>query len=97
MAFQAYKTQGLSNAYAAVALVVGFTGQLKSWWDNILTKEMRNEILSHKKVTRTSGMEVEEEDAVEILLHTIALHFIATQKKNKQPPKLSSSTFTAQP
>ena len=26
MAFQAYKTQGVTNAHAVVALVVGFTG-----------------------------------------------------------------------
>jgi len=85
MAFQAYKTQGVSNAHAAVALVVGF--QLKSWWDNILTQEMRNEILSHKKVTRTSGMEVEEEDAIEILLHTITLHFIGNPKEEQAATK----------
>ena len=87
MAFQAYKTQGVSNAHAAVALVIGFTDQLKSWWDNILTQEMRNEILSHKKVTRTSGMEVEEEDAVEILLYTITIHFIGNPKEEQAVTK----------
>ena len=87
MAFQAYKTQGVSNAHAAVALVVGFTGQPKSWRHNILTQEMRNEILIHKKVTRTSVMEVEEEDAVEILLHTITLHFIGNPKEEQAVTK----------
>jgi len=87
MAFQAYETQGVINAHAAVALVVGFTGQLKSWWDNIPTQEMRNEILSHKKVTRTSGMEIEEEDVVEILLHAITLHFIGNPKEEQAAAK----------
>ena len=87
MAFQAYKTQGVTNAHAAVAFVVGFTGQLKSWWYNILTHEMRDEILNHKSITRTSGMEVEEEDAVEILIHTITLHFIGNPKEKQTAAK----------
>jgi len=99
MTFQAYKTQGVSNAHAAVALVVGFAGQLKSWWDNILTQEMRNEILSHKKDTRTAGMEVEEKDAVELLHHTITLHFIGNPKEEQAATKtvlinLRCPTFT---
>ena len=84
---QASKTQGVTNAHAAVAFVVGFTGQLKPWWDNILTQEMRDEILNHKSITRTSGMEVEKEDAVEILSHTLTLHFIRNPKEEQAAAK----------
>ena len=88
MAFQAYKVKGVFNATAAVAFVVGFTGQLKSWWDNILTQEMRDAILNHKHTIRnTSGMEVEEEDAVEVLIHTITLHFIGNPQKGEAAAK----------
>jgi len=82
MAYQSYKVQSISNAVAAVALVVGFAGQLKSWWDNILTQEQRDAILSHKCTRRnSSGMDVEEEDAVECLIHTITLLFIGSPKR----------------
>jgi len=92
--------QGVTNAIAAVAFLVGFTGQLKSWWDNILTQEMRDAILNNKHTVRkTSGMEVEEEDAVEVLIHTITLHFIGNPKEEQAATKtilinLHSPTLT---
>ena len=88
MAYQSYKVQSISNAVATVTLVVGFAGQLKSWWDNILTQEQRDAILSHKYSRRnSSGMDVEEEDVVECLLHTITLHFIASPKEEQAAAK----------
>jgi len=88
MAFQAYNVQGVTNATAAVFFMVGFTGQLKPWWDNILTQEMRDAILNHKNTIRnTSAMEVEEEDAVEVLIHTITLHFIVSPKEKQAANK----------
>ena len=88
MAYQAYKVQGVTNAVAALSIVVGFVGQLKFWWDNILTTEAREAILSHKYTQRnSSGMDVEEEDVVESLLHTITLHFIGNPKEEKAMEK----------
>jgi len=77
MALSAYKAHKLTNSQAATALVVGFSGQLKSWWDNFLTDEERMKIPNHKyKRLNDRGIEVEEENGAEMLIHTITLHFL---------------------
>ena len=71
------------------ALVIGFTGQLKSWWDNTFTPEERAAILTHKKRVRnaTTGLEEEEDDCVQTLLHTITLHFSGNPKEEQAVSK----------
>ena len=47
MAANAYKTQSeTSNKAIAEILVAGFTGQLKGWWDHLLTKQQQLDILN---------------------------------------------------
>jgi len=58
---------------------------------------MRDEILNHKSITRTSGMEVEEEDAVEILIHTITLHSVGNPKKEQAAAKTVLINLRCQP
>ena len=85
MAHNAYKTQGHSDTNIAVALVIGFTGQLKSWWDNTFTPEERLAILNHKKRVRNAitGLEEDEDDCVQTLLHSITLHFLGNPKEEQ--------------
>ena len=54
MAVTAYKTNQLPEQNATVYIVTRFTGQLKYWWDNILTLEDKQTILNY---------EIEVEDA----------------------------------
>ncbi|KAH9752640.1 hypothetical protein KPL71_014772 [Citrus sinensis] len=47
MAANAYKTQsGTSDKAIAEILIAGFTGQLKGWWDHLLTKQQQLDILN---------------------------------------------------
>ena len=86
MALLAYKAHKLTNSQAATALVVGFSGQLKSWWDNFLTDDERTKILNHKyKKTNDRGVEVKEENGAEML--TITLHFLGNPKKEQAASK----------
>jgi len=88
IALSAYKAHKLINSQAATALVVGFSGQLKSWWDNFLTNDERSGILNHKyKKTNDRGVEIEEENGAEILIHTITLHFIGNPKEEQASSK----------
>lgn len=82
MAISAYKTKRHSRAQAATALAIGFVGQLKNWWDNFLNAETRVKILNHTyKRVDDKGKEVDEEDRLEMLIHTITLHFIGNPKE----------------
>jgi len=88
MALSAYKGHELTNSQAATALVVGFLGQLKSWWDNFLTDEQQRKLLNHKyKQTNDRGVEVEEENGAELLIHTITLHFIGNPGEEQTASK----------
>jgi len=84
MAMTAYRTKGLDSKTQAIAIVNGFQGQLKYWWDNFLTEEEHNRILEFKRVTRnSSGIEIEESTAATLLIHTITLHFLGNPKEDQ--------------
>ena len=42
MAIAAYRTKGLDSKTQAIAIINGFQGQLKYWWDNFLTEDEHN-------------------------------------------------------
>ena len=44
-----FKVNGYSNKNTATIIVLGFSGQLKNWWDKYLTYEKRLAILNHTK------------------------------------------------
>jgi len=47
-----------------------------------LTDEERTRILNHKyKRTNDCGVEVDEENGAEMLIHTITLHFLGNPKE----------------
>ncbi|KAH9723908.1 hypothetical protein KPL70_007304 [Citrus sinensis] len=74
MAANAYKTQsGTSDKAIAEILIAGFTGQLKGWWDHLLTKQQQLDILNYIQVDEFNSP---IQDAVATLILTISLHFI---------------------
>ena len=88
MAVTTYRTKGLDSKTQAIAIINGFQGQLKYWWDNFLTEEEHNRILEFKRVTRNSnGIEVEEPAAAALLIHTITLHFLGNPKEDQASVK----------
>ena len=61
------------------ALVIGFTGLLKGWWDHYLSQNDREYILNAKKIIiKEEGTSVQsyEKDAVNTLIFAITKHFI---------------------
>ncbi|KAH9723914.1 hypothetical protein KPL70_007306 [Citrus sinensis] len=62
-------------------LIAGFTGQLKGWWDHLLTKQQQLDILNSIQVDENGAPILDEfnspiQDAVATLILTISLHFI---------------------
>ena len=45
----AHKTKGCSDKAAVIAIVQGFTGQLKGWWDNLCTERDKLAIINSVK------------------------------------------------
>ncbi|KAH9779725.1 hypothetical protein KPL71_007821 [Citrus sinensis] len=82
MAANAYKTQsGTSDKAIAEILIAGFTGQLKGWWDHLLTKLQQLDILNAIQIDEDGAPILDElnnpiQDAVATLILTISLHFI---------------------
>jgi len=82
LAIAAYKSKSLTDKLGATALVLGFQGQLKNWWDNFLSLDEREQIRSYKIIkTNDQGMEEEEEAASGLLIHNITLHFHGNPKE----------------
>ncbi|QHN78422.1 uncharacterized protein DS421_19g661240 [Arachis hypogaea] len=82
MVCTAYQTAHESSEEAIANVIVsGFSGQLKGWWDNYLTNDEKDAILSAVK-TNDNGKPILNEngetipDAVRTLIFTIANHFI---------------------
>ncbi|QHN77177.1 uncharacterized protein DS421_19g650380 [Arachis hypogaea] len=82
MVCTAYQTAHESSEEAIANVIVsGFSGQLKGWWDNYLTNDEKDAILSAVK-TNDNGEPILNENgktiphAVSSLIFTIANHFI---------------------
>ncbi|KAH9763180.1 hypothetical protein KPL70_001074 [Citrus sinensis] len=82
MAANAYKIQsGTSDKAIVEILIAGFTGQLKGWWDHLLTKKQQLDILNAIQIDENGAPILDEfnnliQDAVATLILTISLHFI---------------------
>jgi len=77
MAVAAYKGKDMSGSHTT-AVAYGFTGQLKSWWDNFITMQQKLEILSHSyKIKRENDMtKTIVKDGHDVLISTITHHFL---------------------
>ncbi|KAH9769863.1 hypothetical protein KPL71_012168 [Citrus sinensis] len=82
MTANAYKTQqGTSDKAIAEILIAGFTGQLKGWWDHLLTKQQQLDIFNAIQTDEYGAAICDElndpiQDAFATLILTISLHFI---------------------
>ncbi|KAH9761749.1 hypothetical protein KPL70_000556 [Citrus sinensis] len=82
MAANAYKTQaGTSDHAISEILIAGFTGQLKGWWDHLLTNQQQLDILNSIQVDENGAPILDEfnnpiQDVVATIILTISLHFI---------------------
>ena len=76
MACAAYKAKKFKGREAATAIIIGFTGQWKSWWDNFVSEDKRSQIINHTYTKqKEDGTEVQEDDGPEILIHAVTFHF----------------------
>jgi len=88
MAMTAYKTRGLDARTQAVAVINGFQGQLKYWWDHFLSEDEHEKLLAYKHITKNAqGIEVEEPAAAAMLIRTITLHFLGNPKEEQATAK----------
>ena len=53
MAATSYKTRSYTDRDVAIAIIQGFTGQLKGWWDNLYLVNEKEFVLDSKYVTRS--------------------------------------------
>ncbi|XP_052299708.1 uncharacterized protein LOC107176445 [Citrus sinensis] len=70
-----------SDKAIAEILIAGFTGQLKGWWDHLLTMQQQLDILNAIQIDENGAPILDEftnpiQDAVATLILTISLHFI---------------------
>ena len=69
MASTTYKARGNSDHLIIIHLIVGFTSQLKGWWDNALTKD-------EKILVQTSLDGRGNQNAMHTLIQAITKHFL---------------------
>ena len=83
-----YKNNGKLDQQIAHLIVIGFTGQLKGWWDHYLSNDDRHKILTTIK-TETDGSVImtnnhPSQDAVNTLIFTITKHFVGDPNQYKE-------------
>ncbi|GAV77170.1 hypothetical protein CFOL_v3_20642, partial [Cephalotus follicularis] len=81
MVSNAQKIRNNSNKTVANLLIAGFTGQLKHWWDNVLTTQQQTEILEAIQVNELKEPILDNnnepiEDAVSTIIYNITQYFI---------------------
>ena len=75
VATAAFKVNGYSNKNIATIIVLGFSGQIKNWWDNYFTFDQKLAIVNHT-INELDGHGERVQGALEILVHAITLYFI---------------------
>ena len=93
MAAMAYKGKGNDDKQACILLVVGFTEALRYWWDNSLDTITQDSIINHVEIRQQEDEEgfmhdIEVPNAVEVLIHTLAMHFIGNPIEELESKKL---------
>ncbi|GAV90246.1 LOW QUALITY PROTEIN: zf-CCHC domain-containing protein, partial [Cephalotus follicularis] len=98
MVSNAHKIRNNSDKTVANILIAGFTGQLKGWWDNVLTTQQQTEILEAIQVNELKEPIFDNnnnepiEDAVSTLIYNITQYFIGdpTYLKDRTAEQLSN-------
>ncbi|GAV68099.1 LOW QUALITY PROTEIN: hypothetical protein CFOL_v3_11602, partial [Cephalotus follicularis] len=92
----AYKIKNASDKVVANLLITGFTGQLKEWWDNVITVQQQTEILDLIQTDEIGPIldlnNEPIEDAVATLIYNITKYFIEdpTYLKDRTVDQLSN-------
>ena len=73
--------------------ISGLNGALKFWWDNALDIPTQDSIINHTETRRIEGEDglYEEEqiqNVVEVLLHTMTMHFVGNPSEELSSKKL---------
>ncbi|GAV93009.1 LOW QUALITY PROTEIN: hypothetical protein CFOL_v3_36387, partial [Cephalotus follicularis] len=97
MVNNAHKIRNNSDKDVANILIDGFTGQIKGWWDNVLTTQQQNEILESIQVNELKEPILDAnnetiEDVVSTLIYNIANYFVGdpTYLKDRTADQLSN-------
>ncbi|GAV92364.1 LOW QUALITY PROTEIN: zf-CCHC domain-containing protein, partial [Cephalotus follicularis] len=97
MVSNAHKIRNNSDKAVANILIAGFTGQIKGWWDNVLTTQQQNEILESIQVNELKEPILDTdnqtiEDAMSTLIYNIANYFVGdpTYLKDRTADQLSN-------
>ncbi|GAV87346.1 zf-CCHC domain-containing protein, partial [Cephalotus follicularis] len=97
MVSNAQKIRNNSDKAVANILIAGFTGQIKGWWDNVLTTQQQTEILEAIQVNELKEPILDNnnetiEDAVSTLIYKIANYFVGdpTYLKDRTADQLSN-------
>ncbi|XP_043725526.1 uncharacterized protein LOC122672090 [Telopea speciosissima] len=87
MVANAYRIKETSDQAIADLLASGFTGQLKGWWDYVLTTNQKTEILTTVQTTKDRVIILEDgrvvEDAVNTLIYNITKYFLGDPSRLK--------------
>ena len=79
---------GKQDPQIAHLIVIGFTSQLKGWWDHYLNNDDRNQILTAvKRETDESVIMTDKQpsqDAINTLIFTITEHFFGDPNQYKE-------------
>ena len=79
---------GKQDPQIAHLIVIGFTSQLKGWWDHYLNNDDRNQILTAvKRETDESVIMTDRQpsqDAINTLIFTITEHFFGDPNQYKE-------------
>ncbi|GAV92933.1 hypothetical protein CFOL_v3_36311, partial [Cephalotus follicularis] len=98
MISNAHKIRNNSDKTVANLLLAGFTGQLKCWWDNVLTTQQQTKILEAIQVNELKEPILDNnnnetiEDTVLTLIYNITQYFIGdpTYLKDRTTDQLSN-------
>ncbi|GAV90106.1 LOW QUALITY PROTEIN: hypothetical protein CFOL_v3_33515, partial [Cephalotus follicularis] len=98
MVSNSHKIRNNSDKTVANILIAGYTGQLKGWWDNVLTTQQQTEILEAIQVNELKEPILDNnnnepiEDAVSTLIYNITQYFIGdpTYLKDRTSDQLSN-------
>ncbi|GAV58405.1 LOW QUALITY PROTEIN: zf-CCHC domain-containing protein, partial [Cephalotus follicularis] len=97
MVSNAHKIKNNSDKTVANILIAGFTGQIKGWWDDVLTTQRQTEILEAIQVNELKEPILDNnnetiEDAVSTLIYNITQYFLGdpTYLKDRTTDQLSN-------
>ncbi|GAV91096.1 LOW QUALITY PROTEIN: zf-CCHC domain-containing protein, partial [Cephalotus follicularis] len=88
MVSNAHKIRNNSDKTVANILIAGFTGQIKGWWDNVLTTQQQTEILEVIQVNELKEPILNNNETIEYvvstLIYNIANYFVGVTPRARR-------------